>query len=456
MPDRGSALLMITALLVALTSALVPSPKPAPPEPPKGGAATVTTRNEEPKGGLEYKGLPATIAPVRGEYRARFFIENTSTAELRITPRWVGPVERNVTITPDIVKAKEIVPATLAIDGTPPLEAEKSMLLLEDKKNAKTEKFTVELTPPALVLGTMPAAATLNSERQYVIEFFLRDKKGQNEVVKAEWFGIKGSHRNATGSKPSQGDNFSAVKLTFDGFPLEESESGYLQLTVCPPGKANTASCVSSDSKVDLPALPRTLYDTSLLWIPLAWAAGSILIGLVCVGLSDRTLPGVPAELQWKIGSSFVASLNAGTTILAVLANLGLSLSAQGQKYTKSEYDAWIALYGLGTALAPIVFGLLLRFEGGKLVGTMPGFLAAHLLNLFGAFGQLWFSRELITLLGRTNMVSGQVVSLLRVLPVALMLCTVWYVYTSFQAVSVKQDAGEEGRRAAEANCKML
>jgi len=230
---------------------------------------------------------------------------------------------------------------------------------------------------------------------------------------------------------------------------------GFLRFTATPQLEANqkpTPQYFESPLKViaDRAVPPLPSGNTKLFTIPAAFAATCLLAGsLVLFWRRSTTTSGafqfayLPLHrFIWKIQDSWVANLNAATTIVATLATLGLTADSLSSPGVVKEYSAWSALYLLCAGLAPLVFTLLKIVAAPKgadpvETGSMFGFYLANGFNLFGVGGQLLFAYYALHSLAVTLALDPLAAGCIPFLPALLALATLFYVCMRFQLVAV-------------------
>jgi hypothetical protein len=326
----------------------------------------------------------------------------------------------------------------------------------QSQRQGNMEAARVELPVPP------PTTVVPGKYGDYSIGIFLRKGNSDKDVkvrVMAEWTGVSSiSTRRArfiTQNKPSDWLSLEPGDLKGTilnlGKALPDPEKGYLRFISCIAGAGEadwtpaTASrkptdCARIDHAVELaaaPAAPKVVVPDrpEPFQVPVILTLITTAIGLIVLLWPNGPSITYPvSDLNWKIDESFAANLNVGTTIVTSLSAIGISFD--GSEYSKTEFVTWTAFYALFTALAPIVFGLLKKpGTGGKPNGSLAGFTAATLLNLFGVFGQLFMALVLLKLLPDAKLIEAESARYLQWLPVALMVSVMWYAAVSFVSI---------------------
>jgi len=412
------------------TAASQPSPTAAPTPTPIPG-----------KPALEVLNLPASAAPdATGNYNVECFLRNKGDTDLTVTLKWSGPGNRTLPEKSEqfLLRKSEYKPivANLGPAATVPekgfLQAFAGDVLLAANP--------LELQPPKpspSLPSPLPTTMKIDAQGQYKLTFLLRNDTtaASAAYLSGRWHGIKATMREAS-LTPSKVERGTMASVTLHlGDPLPASEPGFLRIYFCnreKPGSEdllNPAICTVSDSALELPGSVALSGSARPLWIPLAAAFLSLAAGFAFVWAKFSFADSV--ELEWKIDDSFAANINIGLLIVGTLATIGLSFDAESAKYSKAAFVAWTQIYALSSAVAPGVFGLLKT----KSSGTLAGFAAANLFNVFGVFGQLYIAGEVLQMLPASNLIAPSAASVLEVVPYFLAVCLVWYVIQSLRAI---------------------
>jgi len=450
MIDRGSTVLLLIALLATFAGMWV-KPAAAPPvtTPRLPAVPPVTLPAPKVATGVKLTVLtPAgpILPDAKGQYSVSVLVETTQDLEVNLKAAWIGDGERKATWGPgreDQLKIpeKKLQFQTIHLGDGSGAGHLGVLRIWNGTEEILRQRADLTVRPASITLLD-PVPATFSPG---VETLSLMVKSADSVSLSGVWTGVRGTLQEAKLSTTAV-ERGSIQPVTVElGGPVESDEKGYLRIKSCPPGGSEYKVCAYTDSSLTLTALR----PTSGLWpfgVPLGLAVVAILLGIAALSLSCpianplalikqprkaiAKLWGMNAELRWNIGESFVANLNVGLTILGTVTTVGLS------KYAPRDYATWSAFYLLATTLAPVLFGLLKKSDAvNKPVGSLPGFLVANLFNLFGVFGQLFFSRVLLASLPAAMLLDARAAAVLTWLPGFIGLCIYWYVWISFRSV---------------------